>query len=249
MPSLYQIFYMLYYLTLKQTKNSEMLKITLPFSVLIMFSSAFASEQLLVVLSEELNATTASLQRYDKHERWTKIGEKIPVTLGRSGLGYEAFKQPLKNEGDGRSPAGLFPITAVFGYDNNTTLKLPYWHADENLYCIDDINDTRYNKLLRIFDKNALPASYEIMRRADGVYRYGAVIGYNDSAQRGRGSCIFLHLNKPDNAPTSGCTAMDETPLKIVLEWMDGVKRPQILQVLKSECKKYQEEFVGIECE
>lgn len=212
-------------------------------------SSVFASEQMVVVVSPELNATAASMQRYEKQDRWIKIGEKTSVTLGRSGLGYGAFKEPLKNEGDGRSPAGIFPITAVFGYDQNATFKLPYWYADENLYCIDDLNDTRYNKILRIFDKSSLPSSYEAMRRTDGVYRYGAVIGYNDSAQKGRGSCIFIHLNHNDKRPTSGCTAMDESDLKRLLEWLDGAKKPQIVQMIKSECGKYKEKFEGIECE
>ncbi|MFZ2889243.1 L,D-transpeptidase family protein [Sulfuricurvum sp.] len=226
-----------------------MLKITLSLFLLSSFFMAVASEQLVVVLSPELNATQALMQRYEKHHQWIKIGDKVPVMLGRSGLGYVAFKQPLKNEGDGRSPAGVFPITSTFGYNQNTTFKLPHWHTDENLYCIDDINDTRYNKMLRIYDKNSLPASYEVMRRNDGVYRYGAVIGYNPSAQSGRGSCIFIHLNHADKHPTSGCTAMDEVPLFELLKWLDPVKKPQIVQVLKSECGKYREEFPGIVCE
>ena len=225
-----------------------MLKIIFTLFLSCALSALFASQQLIVVLTPELNATSASLQRYEKQNMWVKIGDKIPVTLGRSGLGYVAFKEPLKNEGDGRSPAGLFPITSTFGYDHNTTFKLPYWHADENLYCVDDVNDSRYNKILRIYDKSALPSSYEVMRRSDGVYRYGAVIGYNASAQRGRGSCIFIHLNKSNKAPTSGCTAMDEVPLRTVLEWLDGAKKPHILQIVKSECDKYREEFAGIEC-
>lgn len=225
-----------------------MLKITLPLLLSSVVSVLFASEQLVVVLSPEINATGASMQRYEKQERWVKVGEKIPVTLGRSGLGYDAFNQPLKNEGDGRSPAGLFRITSTFGYEQNTTFKLPYWYADENLYCVDDINDSRYNKMLRIYDKSTLPASYEVMRRSDGVYRYGAVIGYNESAQIGRGSCIFIHLNHSDKHPTSGCTAMDEAPLVELLRWLDPLKKPQILQIVKSECGKYKEEFEGIEC-
>lgn len=226
-----------------------MLKITFTLFLSYVSSALLASEQLVVVLSPEINATSASLQRYEKQNSWFKAGEKIPVTLGRSGLGYGAFKQPLKNEGDGRSPAGIFPITSTFGYDHNTTFKLPYWHADENLYCVDDVNDSRYNQLLRIYEKSSLPASYEVMRRGDGVYRYGAVIGYNPSAQRGRGSCIFIHLNQSDKRPTSGCTAMDEAPLIELLKWLDPVKKPQILQILKSECGKYREEFPGIVCE
>ena len=226
-----------------------MLKITLSLFLSSVLYSVVASEQLVVVLSSELNATQGSMQRYEKHEQWVKIGVPALVTLGRGGLGYSAFREPLKNEGDGRSPAGIFPITATFGYDQNTTFKLPYWYADENLYCVDDVNDSRYNRMLRIFDKSSLPASYETMHRSDGVYRYGAVIGYNDMGQKGRGSCIFIHLNHADKHPTSGCTAMDETPLLELLKWLEPQKNPQILQVLKSECGKYREEFPGIACE
>lgn len=226
-----------------------MLKTIPIFLTSLVLSTLSASEQLVVVLSPELNATAASMQRYEKELKWVKIGDKIPVILGRSGLGYVAFKEPLKNEGDGRSPSGLFPITSTFGYDQNTIFKLPYWYADENLYCIDDINDSRYNKILRIYEKSSLPSSYEVMHRKDEVYRYGAVIGYNPSAQSGRGSCIFIHLNHSDKRPTSGCTAMDEAPLIELLKWLDPVKKPQILQIVKSECGKYKEEFAGVECE
>lgn len=218
-------------------------------SLFVGITSLYASEQLVMVVSNELNGTNAILQRYEKEHQWVKVGAKTPVVLGRNGLGYVAFKEPLKHEGDGRSPAGLFPITSTFGYDQNATFKLPYWHADENLYCVDDVNDSRYNKILRIYDKSSLPSSYEVMHRADGVYRYGAVIGYNDSGVRGRGSCIFIHLNHSDKRPTSGCTAMDEAPLIELLKWLEAVKKPQILQILKSECRKYQEVFAGIECE
>lgn len=226
-----------------------MLKRTLAFFLIGGYSLLFGSQQLLVVLSPELNATTASMQRYEKKKSWEKVGTKIPVTLGKNGLGYAAFKEPLKKEGDGRSPAGLFSITSTFGYDQNSTFKLPYWYADENLYCIDDVNDSRYNRMLRIFDKSSLPSSYEVMHRSDGAYRYGAVIGYNDMGQKGRGSCIFIHLNHSDKHPTSGCTAMDEAPLVELLKWLEPQKKPQILQVLKSECGKYKEEFQGISCE
>lgn len=226
-----------------------MLKIILFLLSAFSLSSFAASEQLVLVLSPELNATTASMQRYEKREHWVKVGDKISVTLGRNGLGYVAFKKPLKMEGDGRSPAGSFPIISAFGYDQNTTFKLSYWHADENLYCVDDVNDSRYNRILRIYDKSSLPASYEIMHRPDGVYRYGAVIGYNVSAQSGRGSCIFIHLNHSDKHPTSGCTAMDEAPLLELLKWLDPQKNPQIVQTLKNECKKYKAEYEGIECE
>ena len=69
-----------------------MLKIILillaPFTLCV----SVASEQLVVVLSPDLNATATSMQRYDKNGSWMKRGDPITVTLGRSGLGYVAFK-------------------------------------------------------------------------------------------------------------------------------------------------------------
>lgn len=210
-------------------------------------SLIFPSEQLVVVVSEDLNASSASMQRYEKRGEWEKVGSAVPVVLGRSGLGYGTQKGPLKIEGDGRSPLGIFPIASTFGYDSVSDSAMPYLYADERLICVDDVNDSRYNRIITAEDP--MPGSYERMRRPDGVYRYGAVIDYNPGQERGRGSCIFIHLNHPDKHPTSGCTAMDEAPLVELLQWLDPDKMPQILQIPKSECRHYQQQFEGIECE
>ncbi|MDD2368917.1 MAG: L,D-transpeptidase family protein [Sulfuricurvum sp.] len=213
-----------------------------------LFLTLHASEQLLVVISPELNSTAASMQRYEKHTLWEKIGEKIPVTLGRSGLGYASDKIPLKNEGDGRSPAGVFSISSTFGYDVRPNGLMPYYHADEKLICIDDVEDPRYNTFA-FLDPDNPPKSFEMMRRNDEVYRNGAVIGYNTAGDKGRGSCIFIHLNHSDHRPTSGCTAMEEESLKELLKWLDPNKKPQILQIPMRDCADYQKEFEGIKCE
>ncbi|MDD5052388.1 MAG: L,D-transpeptidase family protein [Sulfuricurvum sp.] len=225
-----------------------MFKTISSFLIFSLLSCAIASEQLVVVLSPELNATAAVMQRYIKETKWEKVGEKFSVTLGRNGLGYVVEKNPLKNEGDGRSPAGIFPILSTFGYDEHPNSLMPYYHADEKLICIDDVNDTRYNTFAQL---NPLypPKSFEMMHRNDEVYRNGAVIGYNLMGEKGRGSCIFIHLNHPDYRPTSGCTAMEESSLKVLLKWLDPKKSPQILQIPKNECLNYQKEFKGIECE
>lgn len=223
------------------------MKIIFSLTLACTFTGVFASQQLMVVLSEDINATSALMQRYEKYERWVKIGDKIPVVLGRSGLGYVSGKEPLKNEGDGRSPAGAFPLSSIFGYDEHSGFEMPYHHVDEKLICIDDVNDTRYNRILPLDGEQ--PRSFEWMRRSDGVYRYGAVIGYNMTGEKGRGSCIFVHLNHSDRRPTSGCTAMDEAPLLEVLKWLEHQKQPRILQIPKSDCLEYQKEFAGIECE
>ncbi len=206
----------------------------------------FPHEQLVMVVADDLNSTMAMMQRYEKRDRWMKTGSAIEVTLGRNGLGYEGLRDPYKREGDGKSPIGLFPITATFGYDPHPNSQMPYWYADENLICVDDVQDPRYNQIVSLDGET--PGSFERMRREDGLYRNGAVVGYNAMNEQGRGSCIFLHIRRPDGRATSGCTAMEENELIEVLKWLDPDKKPLLLQIPKSECEQYQREFSGIEC-
>lgn len=212
------------------------------------FSFLSASEQLIVVIAEDMNRSEGMLQRYEKADVWEKTGAAVPVVLGRNGLGYAQGSEPLKREGDGRTPAGVFAISSTFGYEDAPNSKMPYLHADEHLICVDDPEDSRYNRIIR-YEGEEFPKSYERMRREDEVYRNGAVIEYNALGEKGRGSCIFIHLNHPDSRPTSGCTAMEETPLKEVIGWLDPRKKPMILQIPKSDCAGYQQEFGGIACE
>jgi len=216
----------------------------------LLASSVFlsASQQLVLVMAEDVNHSSGILQRYEKNGVWRKVGPAVSVMLGRNGLGYAEGKEPLKFEGDGRTPAGKFSISAAFGYDDVPNSLMPYLHADEHLICVDDANDPQYNRIV-IQTDSILPKSFEWMRRQDEVYRNGAVIDYNRERAAGRGSCIFIHLNHPDHRPTSGCTAMDETPLKELLGWLDPQKRPIIVQIPRCDCAEYQKEFDGIECE
>lgn len=187
------------------------------------------------------------MQRYLKDIRWEKAGEPIPVILGRNGLGWAGGGEPLKMEGDGRSPAGVFGISGTFGAQQMPNTKMPYRYADETLICVDDVSDERYNQIT-VLNPLSPPKSYEKMRRNDEVYRNGAVIDYNTAGVKGRGSCIFIHLNHPDRRPTAGCTAMDAEPLTELLQWLDPEKEPIIVQIPKDECGRYQKEFAGIGC-
>ena len=80
-------------------------------------------EQLLVVKSEGWTATSATLQRYarEKNADWRSVGEAVRVNVGRHGMAWgrglhDARPGPVKLEGDGRTPAGVFPVGALFGY-------------------------------------------------------------------------------------------------------------------------------------
>ena len=64
-------------------------------------------------------------------------------------------------------------------------------------------------------------ASAENLRRQDHVYDVVAVLGFNDDpVVDGTGSAIFLHVAKPDYAPTEGCVALALNDLLDVLAAM-----------------------------
>jgi D-alanyl-D-alanine dipeptidase len=221
----------------------------LNFFMILYPALVLGTQQLVVVLSPDMNTTYGVMTRYEKAGSvYMAIGSPVPVILGRNGLGWDSGAEPLKREGDGKSPAGLFDIASTFGEDSIPNSRMPYWFADDKLICIDDVNDSKYNTMSRL-DPAKTPKSFEMMRRSDAVYRNGAVIDYNHEGISGRGSCIFFHLNHPNKRPTAGCTAMEEEPLLELIRWFDPNKKPKLLQIPRSECEQYQKEFEGIKCE
>jgi L,D-peptidoglycan transpeptidase YkuD (ErfK/YbiS/YcfS/YnhG family) len=136
----------------------------------------------------------------------------LPCALGRSGTAR------AKREGDGASPVGRFPLIQVFyrpdrGPRPRTGLPLrPIRRTDG--WC-DDPLDRRYNRLVPL----PCPASHEAMWRDDHLYDLVVDIGWNRSpAVQGRGSAIFLHLARPDFAPTAGCVAVERAMVRRLLE-------------------------------
>ena len=68
------------------------------------------------------------------------------------------------------------------------------------------------------------------MRRNDGLYRIGVVIGYNrDPVKKGLGSAIFLHPWRGEGTATSGCVAMAEGDLLRILSWLEPSKKPKVI--------------------
>jgi L,D-peptidoglycan transpeptidase YkuD (ErfK/YbiS/YcfS/YnhG family) len=78
----------------------------------------------------------------------------------------------------------------------------------------DDSNERDYNRMIRL----PHDGHYEELWRVDALYDVIAVLGWNDApVQRDRGSAIFLHVARPDYAPTDGCIAVAQNDLRQVL--------------------------------
>ncbi|MBV9249484.1 MAG: L,D-transpeptidase family protein [Acetobacteraceae bacterium] len=143
--------------------------------------------------------------------RLTLQGQVFRCALGRARV--SAHKQ----EGDGATPAGLLPLRRVLYRADKLpppVCVVPLEPIAENDGWCDDPADRQYNKPVRL----PYDASCEELWRQDGLYDVLGVLGWNDApVVKGRGSAVFLHVARPDYAPTEGCIALALGDLRRVL--------------------------------
>ncbi len=208
-----------------------------------------AATQLVLVTTTGWDSTTGELRRFvrdDIHSSWRRDGAAVPIVVGRTGLawgiGFDQFAipgtptaGPRKIEGDGRSPAGIFPLDTAFGFspaDSMRWVRLPYVQLTSTTECVDDTASVHYNTVI---NRDAVPRvdwqSAEHMRKV-AQYRLGVIVGYNASPPvKARGSCIFFHIWAGPRSTTVGCTALDARELERLMAWLEPRARPTVVQV------------------
>lgn len=207
------------------------------------------SRQLLVTVVPNWNSVNGVMQRYDREtptDEWIPMGESIAMVVGRNGMAWGRGLHPIppnaayeKKEGDGKSPAGVFPISHAFGIESAEKLKtihIPYLQLTSSIECVDDPTSAHYNQIV---DANSVPNDWnssEKMREYTQLYRLGLVVDHNTNPiEKGCGSCIFIHIWKDRESGTAGCTAMKESDLLKVLYWIDREKNPLLVQLPEEE--------------
>ena len=213
------------------------------------------SRQLVVVKTAGFNAIQGRLTYYELDSitnRWQQKGGSVPITVGRTGLAWGSglvavpvSVGPRKREGDGKSPAGVFRIGSAFGNrpaQQIVPLKVPYVQADSHTFCVDDPGSIHYNRIVNTDTLRATWISAEQMLIPD--YAYGLVVEYNYVNPRpGDGSCIFIHLWQNSQTGTAGCTAMGETNILALLQWLDTGKNPLLVQLPEEEYAKMKKTY------
>ncbi len=213
-------------------------------------SVVMEAQQLVVVTTPAWDSTSGRLWRFTRAGgTWRLEADPIPIVVGRTGLAWDAAfasrvgaspSAPVKHEGDGRSPAGVFPLDTAFGFASSfPELHLPYVQLSPTSDCVDDTTSVHYNTVV---DRATVPrvdwSSAEHMRKID-QYRIGVIVGYNAAPPRkGGGSCIFLHIWAGPTSVTAGCTAMDADQLRDLMLWLDRTKRPIIVQMPATEYER-----------
>jgi len=140
---------------------------------------------------------------------WLVAGPlRFACALGPAGIVRD------KREGDGATPAGRFRL--LWGYYRPDRRRpaagrvaLQPMRPDQG-WCEDPASG-RYNRPVR------LPAAdcTDRMRREDDLYDLVFVLDHNFTRRtKGRGSAIFLHVARPDLAPTAGCVAISAADMR-----------------------------------
>ena len=213
-------------------------------------------KQMLLVITDSPMSTKGRLiyfERENDESPWQNVSNTIPVVLGRNGLAWgnglnliDSSKLPIKTEGDGRSPAGVFELGAAFGYasaDEMGGLNISYIPITEMVECIDDIKSSYYNMIITRDEIEEVDwQSSEKMYFAEIWYEQGIVVEQNTTPiVNGAGSCIFLHNWSKPNETSAGCTEMEPSKLKEIIFWLDASANPVLVQLTKQLFQEYQE--------
>ena len=209
------------------------------------------SSQMLLVTTKGWDDVNGVAQRYERvNGKWKKLGSRIGISVGRTGMawgvGVYSFDAagPIKKEGDGKSPAGVFLLTQLFSANESAQphAHMPFIQLTPTVECVDDPKSSAYNTLVdpkspseRTWD------SSEHMLRRDSIYDFGVFVAHNTPAKPGVGSCIFIHELDPfgEVYGTAGCTALPGEQLVRLFGWLDATKNPMLVQMPIREYKTF----------
>jgi len=146
-------------------------------------------------------------------------GAAFPCALGKHGIVRD------KNEGDGATPVGAFPVRRVLYRPDRMApprSALPVAPLSPRDGWCNDPAHPLYNHQVR----QPVPASCELLWRTDSLYDVIVALGHNDNpVVPGAGSAMFLHVAAEDFKPTKGSVALRKDDLLAILEGIDACAR------------------------
>ena len=172
------------------------------------------AHRLALVIADGLQTSTARLRLFRRDspgEPWRPVGTPWPARIGNAGMawgyrfrGLARAGEPVKLEGDRRTPAGVYRIGRSFGFAASP--RPGYLRLRPQTLCVNDVTSPAYNS---ITTRAAVgPHVRGEMMRAVSHYRWGLLVDYPSNAAARAGSCIFIHVWRSPANGTSGCVAL-----------------------------------------
>lgn len=185
--------------------------------------------RLMVVTVDSMDANKAELRtfvRKNPADRWTKAGEPQAAVVGANGIGwghtYLAFRrgsEPVKEEGDERTPAGIYRIGAMFGFAKD---KRPNYVqlTPGRQFCVEDTSSPYYGQIIpqSSVSKNTLGQKMA----SEQQFRRGLFIDYPPRPAFKAGSCIFVQVWRGEGIATSAHVGLPEESILRLQDWAAG---------------------------
>lgn len=196
-----------------------------------------AATRLIVVTAADMNkpgALLATFERATPAAAWVPTGALREAVVGLNGLAWGvAFRhlakpgEPLKQEGDKRSPIGIYPVGASFGFEASARPGHVALEKDRHI-CVEDVRSPHYG---RIVDRTVIAPGIKFdQMREEPLYRSGLFVDYPADAAVKGGSCIFVHIWRKPGQGTAGCVALDEKDVVDLQDWASAA--PTAIAVL-----------------
>lgn len=174
----------------------------------------------LVVVESSGNSAVVSFYEKQDSGLWQDMGLTVSGWVGTNGVDDKS------QEGDGKTPYGLYSVGEAFYIGEEPETGLNSFQVTENTYWVDDPQSAYYNQKVE-GTENKDWNSAEHMISYSQSYKYGFVVNFNmNPIVSGKGSAIFFHCG---TAPTAGCVAVPESSVLSYLERLDKNKNPYIL--------------------
>lgn len=210
------------------------------------------STQCLVGIADNWDSSHAMLRFYTKSRgQWKQEGDSWKARLGKSGLVWGSGLHPVppgattKQEGDWRSPAGVFAIGGVWGYDTAIRKhpKLFYRQVTSRDLWVEDPASPQYNRHVILEHEPTTPwEKKQQMKQDDYAHSLKLFIAHNAPPKvvPNAGSSIFFHIWRGGGSkPTAGCTTMAESQLRSLIARIDPAKKPLFVLLPKAEYEQY----------
>lgn len=179
--------------------------------------SGVTSRQVVLVDANGSGATIRACER--SSSRYTLALGPYAGHVGRNGVSW------AKREGDGKTPAGIFPLRNGFGVNGNPGLGAGSWlRVDASDVWVDDPGSALYNTHQRLPARGRWDSA-ELLAQSP-AYNYAQVIGYNEARIPGAGSAIFMHVDQ--GSATAGCVSLRTSALLSVMRW----ERPGVVMAV-----------------
>ncbi len=196
------------------------------------------SDQVIVVAGVE--GTTAYVSMHEKNSdgKWKMILE-TPGYIGLEGMGDADINNKM-------TPIGTFTIDRAFGLADNPGCGMEYTKITNDHYWSGDSREgMHFNELVNINDVPGINVG-ECEHIADYKYeyRYCLNMGYNSEKDFNKGFGFFMHCTGLQKPYTSGCVAINEAVMKVIMQKVkSGCKivlhRADKLGINFEEMKKY----------